>query len=155
MPAGDHIYVLRTMGYTHHGIDCGDGTVIHFSGEPGIGKASSSIVRDTIGNFSRGSTIHVMRYRHRFDPEETLMRANSRLGESNYHLLSNNCEHFATWCCTGRSASQQVSKVHDSSISDLVIIQIARVALAALDRQASRFAEQPIAIEVRGGHGRI
>ena len=35
MSAGDHILVKRMGGaYQHHGIDMGDGTVIHFSGEP-------------------------------------------------------------------------------------------------------------------------
>ena len=29
MDKGDHIFVYR-RGYSHHGIDCGDGTVIHY-----------------------------------------------------------------------------------------------------------------------------
>ncbi len=34
MARGDHIFVRRWSGvYSHHGIDCGDGTVIHYSGE--------------------------------------------------------------------------------------------------------------------------
>jgi hypothetical protein len=37
-----------------------------------------------------------------------VQRAESRLGQSNYNLLFNNCEHFATWCKTGVSDSQQV-----------------------------------------------
>ena len=35
-------------------------------------------------------------------------RAESRLGEHKYNLLFNNCEHFASWCKTGVSESQQV-----------------------------------------------
>jgi hypothetical protein len=35
-------------------------------------------------------------------------RAYTRLGERHYNLLFNNCEHFATWCKTGRTESQQV-----------------------------------------------
>ena len=34
--------------------------------------------------------------------------AESQVGLVGYHLLSGNCEHFATLCATGRSASQQV-----------------------------------------------
>ena len=37
----------------------------------------------------------------------------SRLGEQNYNLLFNNCEHFATWCKTGRHSSGQVDSVID------------------------------------------
>ena len=35
----------------------------------------------------------------------------SKLGETGYHLVKNNCEHFATWCCTGQAASRQVRGV--------------------------------------------
>ncbi len=31
MAKGEHIWVTRPLGYTHHGIDCGDGTVIQVS----------------------------------------------------------------------------------------------------------------------------
>jgi hypothetical protein len=36
-------------------------------------------------------------------------RAESRLGEQRYDLFFNNCEHFATWCKTGRSESAQLT----------------------------------------------
>ena len=46
-----------------------------------------------------------------FEPlamEKILERAKSRLGERAYNLISNNCEHFATWCVYGQSVSLQV-----------------------------------------------
>lgn len=42
-----------------------------------------------------------------FSPEETVMRARSKLGERGYNLLLNNCEHFALWCKTGIAQSAQ------------------------------------------------
>lgn len=45
---------------------------------------------------------------HLYSPEETVERALSKLGESDYHLLMNNCEHFAIWCKTGVSESYQL-----------------------------------------------
>ncbi len=39
MARGDHIRVYRTL-YWHHGIDAGDGTVIHLSGEPGRSRTA-------------------------------------------------------------------------------------------------------------------
>lgn len=48
---------------------------------------------------------------HLYSPEETVWRAKSRLGETNYNLLFNNCEHFAIWCKTGISESHQVNGV--------------------------------------------
>lgn len=46
-----------------------------------------------------------------YSPEETVQRAYSRLGEEKYSLISNNCEHFAIWCKTGRAQSSQVRQV--------------------------------------------
>ncbi|MFN3326267.1 MAG: lecithin retinol acyltransferase family protein [Bryobacteraceae bacterium] len=34
MARSDHIF-CRRFGYTHHGIDAGDGTVTHYTGERG------------------------------------------------------------------------------------------------------------------------
>ena len=45
-----------------------------------------------------------------YSPMETIERAKSRLGESEYNLLLNNCEHFAIWCKTGVSKSYQVDR---------------------------------------------
>ena len=49
-----------------------------------------------------------------YTPLETLNRARSRIGESNYNLFSNNCEHFALWCKTGISESHQISSLLDT-----------------------------------------
>ena len=45
-----------------------------------------------------------------YSPEETVRRAESRLGERNYSITMNNCEHFAVWCKTGVSESTQVEE---------------------------------------------
>lgn len=110
MAKGEHIYVTRPLGYTHHGIDCGDGTVIHFTGEPGK-KADASIARSTMAQFAQDSIVHMREYSEQDAPLTVISRAESKLGSKDYNLLTNNCEHFATWCCTGRIASQQVRRV--------------------------------------------
>ncbi len=46
---------------------------------------------------------------HLYTPEETVARARSRIGETSYNLLTNNCEHFAIWCKTGVSESIQIT----------------------------------------------
>jgi hypothetical protein len=54
----------------------------------------------------------------------TLRRAMGRLGEQNYNLLFNNCEHFAHWCKTGRHRSGQVENwLHTGSLGALAIGQ--------------------------------
>jgi hypothetical protein len=109
MAKGDCIYVYRNFGqlqgvYKHYGIDCGDGTVIHYR------KPSEIIEQTSLATFSRGNPVYVAEYSEGFGyiPDVVVERAKSRLGENNYNLLSNNCEHFASWCKTGISDSKQL-----------------------------------------------
>jgi hypothetical protein len=48
---GDHVYIkcFNGIAYTHHGIDCGDGTVIH------LGKLKGKISRDSMSSFASAS----------------------------------------------------------------------------------------------------
>jgi Lecithin retinol acyltransferase len=108
MTRGDHIFVRR-FGYTHHGIYLGDGTVIGYSGEPWR-KCDARIGRTSVEEFARGGRVDVRRYGCRDDAETTVERAESRIDETDYNLLRNNCEHFAAWCVTGQSGSAQVDR---------------------------------------------
>ncbi|WP_051192355.1 lecithin retinol acyltransferase family protein [Butyrivibrio sp. VCB2001] len=45
---------------------------------------------------------------HLYSAKETVDRAYTRLGEDEYSLAFNNCEHFALWCKTGLRESSQV-----------------------------------------------
>lgn len=107
MARGDQIYVYREFlnlqgVYEHHGIDCGDGTVIHYR------KPSETVERTSLATFSKGNKVYVKNYTTHFIPDVVVQRAKSRLGEKKYNLLSNNCEHLATWCKTGISDSRQI-----------------------------------------------
>ena len=58
---GDQIFVYRAFAnikgiYQHHGIDCGDGTVIHYR------KPSEVIERTSLEVFSKGNSIAVKQY---------------------------------------------------------------------------------------------
>ncbi|PSB12354.1 hypothetical protein C7B61_15260 [filamentous cyanobacterium CCP1] len=110
MARGDQIYVMRPlMGmdgvYEHHGIDCGDGTVIHYSkrgDEPTIARTSYDV-------FSWNRPVFTKQYVTSYVPDVVVARAESRLGERQYNLMNNNCEHFATWCKVGRNESKQLT----------------------------------------------
>lgn len=109
MAQGDQIYVYRELFnlqglYEHHGIDYGDGSVIHYR------KPSEIIERTSIETFGRGNPIYTRYYADGFYfiADVVIRRAQSRLGERKYNLLFNNCEHFATWCKTGISDSKQI-----------------------------------------------
>lgn len=109
MARGDQIFVMRPlMGmdgvYEHHGIDCGDGSVIHYSKAP----AEPTVCRTSWKDFSWLQPVSVKHYSASFIPDVVIERAESRLGEQQYSLLTNNCEHFATWCKVGKSVSRQI-----------------------------------------------
>jgi hypothetical protein len=107
MSRGDHVYVRRRRHYTHHGIDCGDGTVIHYAGDRGTLRR---VERTPWESFADGSKVHVRRHRQRLPVEVIVRNAESRLGDGGYHLVTNNCEHFAVWSATGSAASSQVRR---------------------------------------------
>lgn len=110
MARGDQIYVMRELigvpgVYEHHGIDCGDGTVIHYR------KTDDDAVigRTHFDTFARGNPVYTKAQGVAYVPDVVLERAESRLGERRYDLFYNNCEHFANWCKTGRSESPQLA----------------------------------------------
>ena len=120
MAAADHLQAPRQHGlFNHHGIDLGDGTVAHY-------LEGREILRSPLVDFSRGQPVTVVTYA----PDAcspvgvTLRRAMGRLGEQNYNLLFNNCEHFAHWCKTGRHRSAQVEDwLHTGSLGALAFGQ--------------------------------
>ena len=123
MARGDHIFIY-SLGYSHHGIDCGDGQVVHFDSNPWrklAGMVSPSraprICKVARTEFALGRTVFVRPYPQNDDPDAVLRRALSRLDEECYHLFHNNCEHFAVWCKTGQSESTQVQAIKEASRS--------------------------------------
>ena len=108
MAIGDHLRVRR-RGYWHHGVDCGDGTVIHYCGLNSE-KVNPVVRRTSYEEFAKGALPEVVDPGAGHGPEAVVARAMARLGEDRYRLLHNNCEHFAAWCQTGVSASRQIGR---------------------------------------------
>jgi hypothetical protein len=114
MAKGDHIKVKRMHGlYYHHGIDMGDGTVIHFSGEP-LNAKLAQVIQDSEEDFLKGEEKQVIAYTDCTDvltTEETVLLAREQLDTEGYNLIDNNCEHFATYCKTRYKRSGQVQGI--------------------------------------------
>ena len=99
---GDHVRVWRGF-YWHHAVVVGEDRVIEFGGGAGGGPVRST----PIGAFARGGRIELV---VRGGPN-AVWRAESQVGRSDFDLLLRNCEHFATWCSSGRWASGQVALI--------------------------------------------
>jgi Lecithin retinol acyltransferase len=106
-PFGAHL-MTRRCGYIHHGIYVGTGRVVHYSAVAWslIGRPVEEV---SLTRFCRGRTVWIRaRAQDAYDPAEIVRRARSRLGEDQYRLLTNNCEHFCEWCTRGQHHSTQV-----------------------------------------------
>tara|TARA_B100000700_G_C14902270_1_gene787967 strand:- start:150 stop:809 length:660 start_codon:yes stop_codon:yes gene_type:complete len=109
MTAADHLEVPRQHGlFNHHGIDLGDGTIAHY-------LEGREILRSSIEDFSNGSEITIINHKNSLSTKTTLRKALERLGEQDYNLLFNNCEHFACWCKTGYHKSSQIDQLLTAS----------------------------------------
>lgn len=106
---GAHLTTSR-RGYTHHGLYVGDGRVVHYSGLSGFWQCGP-VEEVSLAGFSAGREVRIVVHPGSvFSPEEIVRRARSRLGEDDYRLLTNNCEHFCNWCLNGVSHSAQVER---------------------------------------------
>jgi hypothetical protein len=107
---GTHLVTSR-RGYTHHGIYVGRGMVVHYAGLSGFLR-SGPVEEVTTSRFSMGRPVRIIEYAEsKYSPQEIVRRARSRLGENDYQVLRNNCEHFCNWCISGRSHSTQVESI--------------------------------------------
>lgn len=159
MARADHIRVRFCwkgfVPYWHHGIDMGDGTVIHFSSglpfntssvantlsAPDALPASDSerlammkIRRTNMQEFHWGNKIEVVSHASSLDDESVLRRASESVGQEAYLLSHNNCEHFATWCKVGTARSWQVEGMESLAQSTISATAKSALAIAAKKR---------------------
>jgi Lecithin retinol acyltransferase len=139
MARGDHVVRSMDVG-THHGIDVGDGSVVHWStgpseakGSPGkIGGMERAEVRQTsLAEFAAGRPVWVRTYRRCHGADAVVARARARVGQRGYDLAENNCEHFACWCKTGQHKSAQVRDVAAAIVGTTVTIGVVGAGPAA------------------------
>jgi hypothetical protein len=116
---GDHVRVWRGL-YWHHAICVGNDQLIEF-GSGIFGGVAAFVDWQT---FSKGSRVELVDSGGRIAAE----RAVSRLGMTGFDLISRNCEHFATWCVTGRWESSQVRVIAATALSAAAIALVAKAA---------------------------
>ena len=124
---GDHLCFHRVF-YWHHAIvetvdkSNGEVNVIYYTdsakqlsqdnSSPPKNPRFSTVIRRKFK--LENESVYVIKHDRCFDPETVVSRAKSKLGERKYHPVTNNCEHFALWCKTGISSSEQARSVMDA-----------------------------------------
>ena len=109
LPLGCWLVTPRRL-FTHHGIYAGEGRVVHYSGlSRNWRRGPVQVV--SLQEFRGGRDLWVRATpRARYGGLQAVQRALSRVGEDRYRVITNNCEHFCTWCVDGESRSSQVER---------------------------------------------
>lgn len=151
MAKGDHIFIVRRIGgipFQHHGVDMGDGTVVHLAPASGPCVALKDdsgefcVRRESYESFCRGESPRVVDHKNTRPVEDILSAATGCIGRTGYHLLDGNCEHFARMCVTGRAESHQIE------MSEATVASLASLATKALWSVSSRASSR---LAIRGG----
>ena len=106
--AGDHLWVQR-LGYEHHGLATGQhGYSVFREGwdlrdRGNRGGAAFGLREGPQGPFHRSPESPAQPYGQRSTGRE-------RVGENEYNLVFNNCEHFVMWCIEDKHTSEQVNR---------------------------------------------
>ncbi len=124
--AGNHIYrpIAALEQVEHHGIYVGDDMVVHYA-SPDEGwqtvlrnlGPSGEVVKTSLVEFMRGYSMNKLRIVDYSGfktslPETVVKRALSRVGETDYNLLTNNCSHLCHWAVTGKHRCPQVARAN-------------------------------------------
>lgn len=140
---GDHLKTSRT-GYSHHGLYLGNNKVIHYKGlekdifstdtlKNGISKGEIQIT--DIEDFTLGNKVQAVKHQKtKYNIDERIERAKSKLGEDNYNFFSNNCEHFVHWCIDGEKKSIQV-RSWVSGMTSVVAVAVAAVTAIVINKR--------------------
>lgn len=124
----DHIAFHRHGGaYWHHAIvedinhEEGEIHAIEYSNTP-RGFSTDNCIPPKEFEFAkvvrqrykfRDEDVYLLKHDNCLDPDKVISRAQGELGKGKYDPLTNNCEHFAMWCKTGTSSSDQVNKAKE------------------------------------------
>ena len=130
---GDMLRVGVDVLY-HYGICTGDDEVIQFGRNPANRRdtphAAITVCATDLRDFAQGGQVEVaVAEEEIFRPAEAIVAAaRSELGKGGYHILYNNCEHFAYRCATGTAYCAQTEdirmKFRSLSVVDLYIAPI-------------------------------
>ena len=119
--SGDMIRV-KAGTIHHYGVFVSDSEVIQFglapNARPELKDSDIEVLSTDIDTFLQNQFLEVAEFDRKEKkthptPDEVIAKARARMGERGYHILYNNCEHFAYECVTGKHYSEQVDGVRE------------------------------------------
>ena len=111
-PSYGDIIRVKVNFYHHYGIYVSDSEIIQFGLPDNSGTPSEKICVMTTdidvfanGGFTETAELDHAEKHKRRRPEDAVKIATSRIGETGYNILNNNCEHFVNDCVFGEPKS--------------------------------------------------
>ena len=135
-PSVGDIIRVKAGTFFHYGIYVSDEEIIQFGLNPtvrmGIPETDIEVCISSVEEFLVDGFLEVgvceKKDKKRFSKKKVVKLARSRLGEKGYHILYNNCEHFANECYFGEKYSSQTDNVRElfrnKPIVDVYLAQI-------------------------------
>lgn len=129
---GNHISWQRPLSYEHHAIvdsvdpnnNCVCVIEYGFNRDSIGGRLSLACVQKREEKIVNLKDIFLYRYDYDpekcFQPKDVVERAKERIGERSYNVLLKNCEHFATWCKTGKEFCSQIVPMTKRALHTIV-----------------------------------
>lgn len=121
-PRFGDIVRVKTGDFYHYGIYASDDEIIQFGNTPvdrrmlvakDIKVCVSSVSDFLAGGFMETGQPELLERKKMKTPEETVAAARGFIGSGGYHLLNNNCEHFAYFCKFGEKKCSQIDEVRE------------------------------------------
>lgn len=150
-PATGDMIRVRLGNIYHYGVYASRGEVIQFGlapcARPHLKDSEIEVCASDLDTFLCGGQVEVAEPEQGKDsvrsPEQVVSYARQSLGRRGYHLLKNNCEHFAYECVTGKPYCSQTADVR-ALFRSLPIVDVYVAAIppdAALTRSSQALLE--------------
>lgn len=119
-PSKGDIIRVKHKFYYHYGIYVDDGDIIQFGlAEDAVGKAEDvRVLSSDISAFAMGADVEcaVLSTKEKLSrrsPDDTCSYAKDHIGDGDYNILHNNCEHFAYSCVFGEKSAPGMDSIRD------------------------------------------
>ncbi len=116
---GDHIKT-KIDSVFHHGVFVSENEIIHFCSNEAFSILSNDleIKKTNIAVFAQGNKVEVIGYpkSKRLSVEKSVEKARSKIGNKDYDIIFNNCEHFVNSCITGERQSYTMNSLKERAL---------------------------------------
>lgn len=118
---GDIIRISIGRNMHHYGIFVSDSEVIQYGRSSDIfkNKEEVKVLSTSINEFLNGKFLEVREYSlkeklSKNNKDKIIKLARSRIGETKYDILNNNCEHFVNECVFNKHESSEAEKYSEN-----------------------------------------